>query len=62
MTILKNNGYSEVFYFNYAADCQPVQILGTIIEKRRVNISWAEAGAPVKIHITRDEEFCPHNI
>jgi hypothetical protein len=35
----------EVFYFDYAADCQPVQMLGAIIEKRRVNITWMETGA-----------------
>jgi hypothetical protein len=45
MTVFKNNGYSEVFYFDYAADCQPVQMLGAIIEKRRVNITWMETGA-----------------
>jgi hypothetical protein len=45
MTIFKNNGYSEVFYFDYAADCQLVQLLGAIIEKRRVNITLTETGA-----------------
>jgi hypothetical protein len=36
MTVFKNNGYSEVFYFDYAADCKVVQVLGAIIEKNRV--------------------------
>jgi hypothetical protein len=45
MTLFKNNGYSEIFYFDYAADCQPVQMLGAIIEKRRVGITCTQVGA-----------------
>jgi hypothetical protein len=46
MSVFKNDGYSEVFYFDYAADCPAVKMPGAIIGKSRVNITWTDAGAP----------------
>lgn len=43
--IFKNNGYSPVSWFDYAADCKTVQTCGAIYENGKVTISWLDVGA-----------------
>jgi hypothetical protein len=43
--VIKNNGYSQVFWFDYAADCRQVQTLGAIYETNHVNITWQDVNA-----------------
>ncbi|MDR2474472.1 MAG: hypothetical protein LBD45_01310 [Bacteroidales bacterium] len=38
--VIKNNGYSQVFWFDYAVDCQPVSSTSAVYDNRQVNISW----------------------
>ncbi|GHT29135.1 hypothetical protein FACS189432_08010 [Bacteroidia bacterium] len=38
--VFKNEGYSEIFWFDYAADCAPVQQTVAAVEKKSVLITW----------------------
>ena len=45
ISVFKNSGYSEVFYFDYTADCKTPTFLGAIVERGRVNITWDDVMA-----------------
>ncbi len=44
-SIFKNDGYSPIYWFDYAADCKTVQTFGAVYENRRINVTWMDVGA-----------------
>ena len=44
--VFKDNGFSEIFYFDYTADCRAVDYFGIVYEEGKINLSWnpTEAG------------------
>ncbi|MFT4072524.1 MAG: hypothetical protein QM654_11485 [Dysgonamonadaceae bacterium] len=45
ISVFKNNGFSQVSWFDYTADCKTVQNSGAIYESGYVDISWQDVGA-----------------
>ncbi len=45
MNVFTNEGYSEVFWFDYTADCKPVQQTVAIAENNRIRLNWLETSA-----------------
>ncbi|GHT76797.1 hypothetical protein FACS189463_2540 [Bacteroidia bacterium] len=44
-SVIKNDGFSQVFWFDYTADCNTVTTLGALYENNKVNITWQDVNA-----------------
>lgn len=40
VNVFHNEGFSPIFWFDYKADCKPVQMLGAVYENRRMVVTW----------------------
>ncbi len=50
--VFKNNGYSEIFYFTYSADCAPpLYALSEALSAQKVKLTWQGAPNHNKYHI-----------
>jgi hypothetical protein len=43
--VFKNNGFSEIYYFDYTADCRAVSTFGAVYEDGQMKITWVNTDA-----------------
>lgn len=45
ISVFKNGGYSQVYWFDYTKDCKPVYSTGAIYNRDHIKITWIETEA-----------------
>lgn len=45
ISVFKNGGYSQVYWFDYTKDCKPVYSTGAIYDRDHIKITWIETEA-----------------